>query len=186
MENELSKRGQALVDLLWDFLKRDTEHKDRRHTGFGTKTKIGLVASIERIIDESAPVAEPSNVAEQAKADADTLARQPAGARAIDASIDKLKAEDTLTYTSFLTGEKTVHHRIPEAQPDPLAEIVATVRRETLAGKVETQITIDNLTSDEARLYALRVKQSAGFSGDCKVITRGGVYSVRVTTTAAK
>ncbi len=42
----------ALIGLLWDYLKKDREHKDRRHTGFGTKTKQGLTASIERVIDE--------------------------------------------------------------------------------------------------------------------------------------
>ena len=46
MENELKPHEQALIDLLWDYLKKDPEHKDRRQTGFGTKTKIGLVASI--------------------------------------------------------------------------------------------------------------------------------------------
>jgi hypothetical protein len=41
-----------LVNLLWDYLKRDPEHKDRRQTGFGTKTKMGLTASIRRILQE--------------------------------------------------------------------------------------------------------------------------------------
>ena len=40
---------QKVIDLLWDSLKRDPEHKDRRVTGWGTKTKQGLVACIERI-----------------------------------------------------------------------------------------------------------------------------------------
>ncbi len=39
----------AVIALLWDSLKRDPEHPDRRKTGWGTKTKIGLVACIERI-----------------------------------------------------------------------------------------------------------------------------------------
>ena len=64
MEQQLSQRGQALVDLLWDYLKKDPEHKDRRQTGFGTKTKIGLVASIERIINEHA-AAQPEAHAER-------------------------------------------------------------------------------------------------------------------------
>ncbi len=42
----------ALVGLLWDYLKKDREHKDRRHTSFGTKTKQGLTACIERVIEE--------------------------------------------------------------------------------------------------------------------------------------
>jgi hypothetical protein len=37
-----------IIALLWDYLKRDPEHKDRRQTGWGTKTKAGLVASVRR------------------------------------------------------------------------------------------------------------------------------------------
>jgi hypothetical protein len=44
----------ALLGLLWDSLKRDPDHKDRRQTGFGTKTKEGLVACIEGCIKENA------------------------------------------------------------------------------------------------------------------------------------
>lgn len=51
--DKLTKREQALVDLLWDYLKKDPEHKDRRWTGFGTKTKVGLVASIDNINKEN-------------------------------------------------------------------------------------------------------------------------------------
>lgn len=43
------EQDQELIDLLWDSLKRDPENKDRRQTGWGTKTKIGLCACIERI-----------------------------------------------------------------------------------------------------------------------------------------
>jgi hypothetical protein len=35
--------------LLWDSLKRDPEHKDRRVTGWGTKTLTGLIASVRRV-----------------------------------------------------------------------------------------------------------------------------------------
>ncbi len=46
----LSKdQGTAVIDLLWDSLKKDPEHKDRRQTGWGTKTKIGLIACVARI-----------------------------------------------------------------------------------------------------------------------------------------
>ncbi len=38
-----------IVDLLWDSLKRDPHHKDRRQTGWGTKTQEGLIACIERV-----------------------------------------------------------------------------------------------------------------------------------------
>jgi hypothetical protein len=42
-------RAEQVVALLWDSLKRDPEHKDRRQTGWGTKTQIGLVACLDRI-----------------------------------------------------------------------------------------------------------------------------------------
>ncbi len=45
----------AILGLLWDSLKRDPEHKDRRQTGWGTKTQLGLVACIERIERGSMP-----------------------------------------------------------------------------------------------------------------------------------
>jgi hypothetical protein len=48
-----TKREQALIDLLWDYLKKDPEHKDRRQTGIGTKTKRGVVASIDHINKEN-------------------------------------------------------------------------------------------------------------------------------------
>jgi hypothetical protein len=43
------ERQQSIIDLLWDSLKRDPEHKDRRQTGWGTKTKTGLIACIDLI-----------------------------------------------------------------------------------------------------------------------------------------
>lgn len=50
---------QSLLDLLWDYMKRDPEHKDRVRTGWGTKTQIGLLACIERIvIDNNLPKTE--------------------------------------------------------------------------------------------------------------------------------
>jgi hypothetical protein len=42
-------KDEAILELLWDSLKRDPEHKDRRQTGWGTKTKIGLITSLDRI-----------------------------------------------------------------------------------------------------------------------------------------
>ena len=39
-------------ELLWEHLKHDPSHADRRQTGWGTKTKDGLIACIERIIEE--------------------------------------------------------------------------------------------------------------------------------------
>jgi hypothetical protein len=46
---EPSKQGEQIVELLWDSLKRDPDHKDRRQTGWGTKTKFGLIACLDRI-----------------------------------------------------------------------------------------------------------------------------------------
>lgn len=82
-ETAIAKRGQsikgdivegnvALIDLLWDFMKRDPEHNDRVRTGWGTKTKVGLCASIQRIITESTPKTGPdgsvlSNARDEAK-----------------------------------------------------------------------------------------------------------------------
>jgi hypothetical protein len=43
------ERDAAIVELLWDSLKRDPEHRDRRQTGWGTKTKTGLAACLDNI-----------------------------------------------------------------------------------------------------------------------------------------
>lgn len=42
-----------LMELLWEYMKRDREHSDRVQTGWGTKTQAGLVACIERIMTEA-------------------------------------------------------------------------------------------------------------------------------------
>lgn len=42
-------RDQEILNLLWESLKRDPEHTDRRQTAWGTKTQAGLVASLNRI-----------------------------------------------------------------------------------------------------------------------------------------
>lgn len=39
----------AIIDLLWDSLPDDPEHSDRKQTGWGTKTRQGLIACIKRI-----------------------------------------------------------------------------------------------------------------------------------------
>jgi hypothetical protein len=54
-EIELTAKEQALVDLLWDYLKKDPEHKDRRQTAYGTKTKAGLARSIYGIVNGPVP-----------------------------------------------------------------------------------------------------------------------------------
>ncbi len=43
------KQNEAVVHLLWNSLRGDPEHLDRRQTGWGTKTKEGLAACIETI-----------------------------------------------------------------------------------------------------------------------------------------
>ena len=43
----------CVIDLLWDSLKKDPEFKDRRQTGWGTKTKVGLIACITRIASDN-------------------------------------------------------------------------------------------------------------------------------------
>ena len=46
---------EKLIDLLWQSLKSDSvdNFNDRRRTGYGTKTKQGLIACIERVINEN-------------------------------------------------------------------------------------------------------------------------------------
>jgi hypothetical protein len=45
--------NHPVVQMLWDSLKRDPQHKDRVQTAWGTKTKQGLVLSIARAMKES-------------------------------------------------------------------------------------------------------------------------------------
>lgn len=47
-----SAKVAKIEELLWDNLKRDPEHRDRRQTGWGTKTLTGLVACLDRIYDK--------------------------------------------------------------------------------------------------------------------------------------
>jgi hypothetical protein len=51
-EDDKAEMTSALADLLWDYLKRDPNNKNRRVTGWGTKTKIGLRRSIEACQDK--------------------------------------------------------------------------------------------------------------------------------------
>jgi hypothetical protein len=43
------EQRKQLLELLWGCMTRDPEHTDRVQTGWGTKTREGLVACIERI-----------------------------------------------------------------------------------------------------------------------------------------
>ncbi len=47
-----ANQKRLILELLWDHLKKDPKHKDRRQTGWGTKTEIGLIACIDRIVGE--------------------------------------------------------------------------------------------------------------------------------------
>lgn len=58
MKIEQATHTEMVVDLLWGALKRDSEHKDRRQTGWGTKTQEGLAACIRRINRESSDYAD--------------------------------------------------------------------------------------------------------------------------------
>ncbi len=50
---ELTKQEQDLIDMLWDFLPKDPNNRTtRRTTGWGTKTKVGLVNSIAFALDK--------------------------------------------------------------------------------------------------------------------------------------
>lgn len=51
------KQQAAYLALLWPYLKRDSGHKDRRQTGYGTKTQTGLLTSLESIVSPKADVA---------------------------------------------------------------------------------------------------------------------------------
>lgn len=53
MDDDKPKLTAAIAELLWDYLKKDPEHKDRRWIAGGTKTKLGLRKSIERVIEET-------------------------------------------------------------------------------------------------------------------------------------
>ncbi len=43
-------RTEAIIELLWDSLAKDPKDKGRRLTGWGTKTQLGLVVSVERAV----------------------------------------------------------------------------------------------------------------------------------------
>lgn len=47
------EQAKVLIELLWNYMRKDREHKDRVHTGWGTKTKTGLVACIARIVEDN-------------------------------------------------------------------------------------------------------------------------------------
>jgi hypothetical protein len=46
---QLTEREQAIINLLWPNLKRVPRCPNRRQTGWGSKTKIGLIACIDSL-----------------------------------------------------------------------------------------------------------------------------------------
>jgi len=48
-----SKQEELLLALLWDSLKVTHRRADRRKTGWGDKSEIGLLACIENILEET-------------------------------------------------------------------------------------------------------------------------------------
>ena len=40
---------QDVIDAFWDALPKVLAHPDRRYTGWGSKTKVGLVATVKRL-----------------------------------------------------------------------------------------------------------------------------------------
>lgn len=132
--------------------------------------------------------------------DADALARQPAGATAIITDLWRFIEDDGDTEEFFALRERVRNYyaaggsaprlEILEAidasianheqeSPSKLDAILATVRRETLAGTVTVKTAIGNLTPDEASLYKLRIEATGATAQ--QVTKGGGVYSVHVT-----
>ena len=50
-----ANQKHEFLKLLWDYMIQDQEFFDRVHTGSGMKTRIGLLACIERIMEEGRP-----------------------------------------------------------------------------------------------------------------------------------
>jgi hypothetical protein len=46
------EQADKLITLLWGALAKDPDHQHRKQTGYGSKTKVGLVACIQRILFE--------------------------------------------------------------------------------------------------------------------------------------
>lgn len=55
-KSDPSYENHPVITLLWNYLKRDPEYKDRVQTAYGTKTKQGLVLSIARAMKEGGKV----------------------------------------------------------------------------------------------------------------------------------
>ena len=48
-----SAAALAMVAMVWNTLKNDPEHKDRKQTEWGTKTRCGLAACFDRCMSEN-------------------------------------------------------------------------------------------------------------------------------------
>lgn len=70
MPEDLTPRDNALIALLWDYMKPDTDpqyKKTRVQTSYGTKTKQGLAASITRIFRDHQADGQPQQTAPPAR-----------------------------------------------------------------------------------------------------------------------
>ena len=52
IQNMSETKQSELLQLLWEYMRKDREHPGRVHTGYGTKTKEGLLRSINTIMTE--------------------------------------------------------------------------------------------------------------------------------------
>ncbi len=50
---ELTKQQQAIVDLLWPYLKKDPDHPDRVDLPGGSKSKLGFAETVIRVVKHS-------------------------------------------------------------------------------------------------------------------------------------
>ena len=46
------RQEKELLLFLWDYMLQDCEHKDRVYTGYGSKTREGLLRSIESLLTD--------------------------------------------------------------------------------------------------------------------------------------
>ena len=58
------KQKQDLLDLLWDYLHNNRAIHSTKRTGWGAKSKDGLIASLETICNDSAPAVIPAGPSE--------------------------------------------------------------------------------------------------------------------------
>jgi hypothetical protein len=113
--------NHPVVEMLWDSLKRDPSNKDRVQTGWGTKTKQGLVLSVARALKDS-PVKEASKKA--AKGPVDESGRPIAGRERypeFKPLVDKVVA---LTIRAIQADADKIESEMPYKQQFVLEEVI--------------------------------------------------------------